>query len=82
MNDWFVPFVSGLLVMGYMVVAVFFLRFWRDSRDALFACFSAAFTLLAIGRALLGVIHPAEVLYVIRLIAFLLIIAAVVIKNR
>lgn len=74
--------MSGALAMGYAVAGLFFFRFWRETRDVLFGCFAAAFVLLAVGRALLGFVDPPEVLYVLRLIAFLLIIAAIVIKNR
>src|SRR5688572_13722616 len=41
-------FVAGLLVMGYAVAALFFLRFRRETRDRLFAFFAAAFALLAL----------------------------------
>ena len=78
-------FVAGLLVMGYTVSAVFFARFWRETRDRLFLFFAAAFGLLALQRTLLS---SADVLaldqtwyYVVRLIAYLLILAAIVDKN-
>ena len=75
-------FVSGALTMGYLVAALFFARFWRETRDPLFGWFAAAFLLLGIGRALLFVVEPLEILYVLRLIAFVLIIVAIVAKNR
>jgi membrane-associated PAP2 superfamily phosphatase len=79
-------FVAGLLVMGYAVAALFFLRFRRETRDRLFAFFAAAFALLALQRALLaaGPLLRIDELwyYVMRLLAFLLIIAAIVDKNR
>lgn len=75
-------FLSGSLTMGYAVAALFFLRFWKDSRDALFGYFAGAFLLLAAGRALLGFVEPAEILYTLRLGAFLLIIVAIIVKNR
>lgn len=78
-------FVAGLLVMGYTVSAVFFARFWRETHDRLFLFFSAAFGLLALQRTLLT---SADALaldptwyYVVRLIAYLLILAAIVDKN-
>lgn len=79
-------FVGGLLVMGYGIAAVFFLRFRRETGDRLFAFFAAAFALLALQRALLAAGPMFRVdetwYYVIRLLAFLLIIAAIVDKNR
>lgn len=79
---WIVPFLSGCLVMGYAVAAVFFFRFWRDTRDVLFGCFAAAFSLLAVVRALLPVVHPPEILYFLRLVAFSMILVAIALKNR
>jgi hypothetical protein len=75
-------FFSGLLTMGYVVAALYFLRFWRESRDTLFAYFSVGFALLALHRTLLPFVRPAEILYVIRLAAFLLIAFAILQKNR
>ena len=78
--------VSGMLVMGYAVITIYFLRFWRDTRDRLFLLFALAFVLLALQR--LGLtfldIHTANAtwLYVLRLSAFLLIIVAIIDKNR
>ena len=79
-------FISGLLVAGYLVAGLFFLRFWKQSRDRLFVFFAAAFGLLAAQRAALAALDrpaaEATWLYAIRLLAFLLILAAIVDKNR
>jgi len=75
-------FISGLLVMGYCVAGLFFLRFWRDSADRLFGWFALAFFLLAVQRVLTGLFINAEALLLIRLVAFLLIVAAIADKNR
>lgn len=78
--------LSGMLVAGYSVAALFFLKFWSTSRDRLFALFSAAFFLLALQRLLLAItrvyLEQQYGLYVLRLVAFLLIIFAIVDKNR
>jgi hypothetical protein len=78
-------FVAGLLVMGYAVSAVFFARFWRETRDRLFLFFAAAFGLLALQRTLLSSSDSLPLdqtwYYVVRLIAYLLILAAIVDKN-
>ena len=80
-----IELISGAIVMGYGLAALFFYRFWRQSRDRLFAIFALAFGVLGIQRILLSVTywssHPA-LLYSVRLAAFLLILAAIVDKNR
>ena len=51
-------FVSGLITMGFFAGGLFFFRFWRRTRDVLFAAFAVAFWLLALNQGLL-VIAPA-----------------------
>lgn len=79
-------FLQGISAAGAAISGLFFFRFWRDSRDALFAFFGAAFCLLALSWTLLGVIAPTEetrpYIYGLRLIAFVLIIAGMIDKNR
>jgi drug/metabolite transporter superfamily protein YnfA len=76
----------GALVVACGAVAVFFLRFARDTRDRLFACFGGAFFVLSAHWLLLGVIRPASefrpFLYLLRLAAFLLILVGIALKNR
>ena len=74
--------LSGILTMGYVVVSLFFLKFWRESHDRLFGLFALSFGLLAVQQALLPFVHAKEVLYAVRLLAFLLIVWAIVQKNR
>ncbi|HEU0014128.1 MAG TPA: DUF5985 family protein [Longimicrobium sp.] len=82
-------FVSGLLVAGYAVVGLFFLRFWRESGDRLFAWFALAFALLAVQRAGLAMLAGQEHaestetwFYALRALAYLVIIWAILDKNR
>lgn len=77
-----VLFVSGLLTTGYAIAALFFLRFWRDTHDRLFGLFATAFSILSLQRILITFTRLGDVVYVIRLAAFLLIIVAIVEKNR
>lgn len=81
----FGDFFSGLIAMGFAVCSAFFVRFWRRTSDSLFLVFSVAFFLLALNQALttlLGhVFEERSWLYVLRLIAFLIIIIAIVRKN-
>jgi Family of unknown function (DUF5985) len=82
----FTQMVSGAITMGYAVVGLFFLRFWRDTRDRLFLIFAIAFFILGVQRlALVLTRHMIETgteLYLVRLFAFLLILAAIIDKNR
>jgi peptidoglycan/LPS O-acetylase OafA/YrhL len=86
MGDAVTVLVSGLLVMGYAVAGLFFLRFWRETRDRLFGIFAGAFWLLALQRTLLALSQNPDNeqvwLYGIRLLAFVLILYAIVDKNR
>ncbi len=79
-------FLSGAVAFGFFVCGLFFLRFWYRTRDGLFLSFCVAFVLLGFGQALLALANiPTEErspLYLIRLIAFVIIIAAIVRKNR
>ena len=75
----------GATVMACGVAAVFFLRFWRKTRDRLFALFSLAFWLLMLNWLALAFTVRDEVrtaLYAIRLVAFLVILLAIFDKNR
>jgi hypothetical protein len=79
-------FISGMLATGYVVVATYFLRFWRQTGDRLFAFFAAAFALLFVQRVALALashlVHDTAWYYLIRLLAFGLIIMAIADKNR
>jgi hypothetical protein len=77
-----IVFLSGVLTLGYAVAALYFLRFWRESRDPLFGWFAAAFALLACQRLILVTIRENDILYVVRLAAFIMILVAIVQKNR
>ena len=80
-----IPFLSGAIVAGYLVAGLFFLRFWKKTRDRLFAAFAFAFWLLGLNQALLAFSNvPAEErswLYLLRLAAFVLILVAIWHKN-
>jgi hypothetical protein len=80
-----IPFLSGAIVAGFLVAGLFFLRFWRATRDSLFAAFAAAFWLLGLNQALLTFSNvPAEErswLYLLRLSAFVIILVAIWRKN-
>jgi hypothetical protein len=68
------------------VIALFFLRFYRTSRDRIFLFFFGAFGAFAVHWLALAIANPESetrhLIFLIRLVAFLLIIAGVVDKNR
>jgi peptidoglycan/LPS O-acetylase OafA/YrhL len=78
--------ITGAVTALYVVACLFFLKFWKQSRDRLFAFFALAFFILAMQRVALAVTTQTNentiFLYSIRLIAFLLILAAIIDKNR
>ncbi len=78
--------IAGALGAGYAVAGLFFAKFWSRTRDRLFAIFALAFWLLAIQRIAIVLsdrwLEDATPLYVLRLAAFLLILVAIVDKNR
>ena len=78
-------FLSGAVTLGFATAALFFLRFWRDTRDELFLAFAAAFLLLGAGQAILALGGIPDELrswaYLVRLVAFLIILFAILRKN-
>ena len=80
-----IPFLAGAVSAGFLVAGLFFLRFWKKSRDGLFGAFAIAFWLLGLNQALLTFSSvPAEErtwLFLLRLAAFVLILAAIWRKN-
>jgi hypothetical protein len=79
-------FLLGVIVMCSLVAAGFFARFWAATRDPLFLGFAAAFALEGLNRmAFLFLDKPSvgdEVIYGVRLVSYLLILAAIANKNR
>jgi hypothetical protein len=79
-------FLLGVIVTFSLVAAAFFARFWLATRDLLFLGFSAAFALEGLNRmAFLFLDKPNagdEVIYGVRLLSYLLILAAIANKNR
>ena len=78
--------LSGMLVAFYATIALFFLKFWFAARDRLFALFALAFGVLAIQRFALSITTAAfedqTAFYLLRLAAFVIIIVAIIDKNR
>jgi Fe2+ transport system protein B len=72
--------------MGCGVAGLMFLRHWTRTRERLFLFFAAAFFTMAANRLALVVLGEGQEgttwVYLVRLAAFLLILIAIVEKNR
>jgi hypothetical protein len=89
-----VIFLSGVSFTAFSASALFFYKFWRASHDRFFLCFAIACELIALERfaslflpATLESLWTPEAeatywLYLIRLVAFVLILFAIIDKNR
>ena len=79
-------FLSGVSFANFALIAGFFYRFWIKTKDRFFLMFGLAFAMLAAERAILIVFDvPNETrtyVYLIRLLAFVLIIVGIIQKNR
>lgn len=79
-------FLLGVIVTASLVAAAYFFKFWRRTRDVLFLGFAAAFLIEGLNRlTFLFLDQPNEgtpVVYTVRLFSYLLILAAIVQKNR
>lgn len=83
MNDM----LLGAIAACSFVAGLFFLRFWKSSRDRFFLFFAGAFWIEAANRTALALAGPSvteniPIFYLIRFTAFGLILAAILDKNR
>lgn len=78
--------LAGGMIVAAAAVALFFLRFWRRSRDRLFLWFAIAFFVLALDRLVLslGGGAPGDWIWIygVRFVAFALLLVAIIDKNR
>lgn len=78
--------MGGAIAMASLTIALFFVRFWRTTHDRFFLYFASSFALEAVNRVLFLVTNlqsenePA--FYLIRLAAYVLILVAILEKNR
>jgi uncharacterized membrane protein HdeD (DUF308 family) len=79
-------FVSGATMTAALVVALVFFRHWRQTRDRLFLGFALGFLVFGVSRLILAFLEEDDegrvFVYGLRLLAFLLILAAIIDKNR
>ncbi|HEX3570002.1 MAG TPA: DUF5985 family protein [Acidobacteriaceae bacterium] len=78
-------FLLGVICTCSVLAGLFFLKFWRRTRDTLFLAFGIAFLIEGINRAALVDLpapnqgHPIN--YIVRLLAALIILAGILHKN-
>ena len=72
--------------MASLVAGLFFLRFWRDTRDRFFLFFAVSFIIEGVNRAALALTsnlnEERPFFYFVRFISFLLIFVAILHKNQ
>lgn len=77
--------LAGGIATASLIAGLFFLRFWRQTRDRFFMFFAASFLIEGLNRfalyALAGLDDQHPIYYVIRLVAYGLIVWAIVDKN-
>jgi hypothetical protein len=78
-------FLAGAVTLGFLVASGFFVRFWRKTGERLFLAFGVAFTFLALNQAAATYLEAGDertvYAYALRVIGFVLILAAIVDKN-
>lgn len=78
--------LTGAIAMACVTISLFFFSFWRNTRDRFFLFFATSFLLEAANRILLGLarLHSEDTpaYYLIRLMAYGLILIAIIDKNR
>lgn len=81
-----IDFLAGGSAVAAAGIALYFARYWRQTADRFFLLFALAFGVFGVNRLALTLVDDESEsrpwLYLLRLGAFLLIIAAVVEKNR
>jgi len=78
-------FLLGVIATSSITAGVFFLKFWRATRDSFFLAFAASFIIEGLNRCgILLLQKPNEGspwIYSVRLLSLLLILAAILKKN-
>lgn len=78
--------LTGAIAMASATISLFFFAFWRSTRDRFFLLFGTSFLLEGLNRILIGMANfkgeDEPLYYVIRLVAYGLILIAVLDKNR
>lgn len=86
MNDPIYQFMAGAICVMFYIVALFFWQFYRKIGDRFFLLFSISFHIFAVERCALVLLSISDesrsFLYMVRFIAFVIILIAIIDKNR
>lgn len=86
MTNTLASMLMGAVAMASLVAMLFFLRFWRLTRDSFFFLFAVGFGIDGMTRSVLGLneisAEAEPFFYVARLVTFGTIIFAIIQKNR
>jgi hypothetical protein len=78
--------LNGAIAMASLVIAMFFLHYWARTRDRFFLLFSLSFFIQCLNRVLMvelpGASESSALFYSIRFFSYLLILFAILDKNR
>lgn len=78
-------FLLGVIATASVTAGLFFIKFWRSTRDWFFLAFAASFIIEGLNRAAVALLdNPSETTgwtYVVRLLSLLLILSAILKKN-
>jgi hypothetical protein len=80
-------FAHGFVFAAFMIIGLVFYKYYIRTKDRFFLMFSASFLLLAIERVVIALMNANDAeagpsVYLIRLLSFSVIIAAILDKNR
>ena len=79
-------FLNGGSCIAAAAIALFFVRFWRETGDRFFVLFAVAFGVFSLNRIALAALdddsEARTVVYLARALAFGLILVAIIDKNR
>jgi hypothetical protein len=85
MNSMLLDFLAGANSLGFILIALYFLKFWRRTRDPFFGGFAIAFFIMGVGRVVEAISRNTHAstpaVYIFRLLAFAIIIFAIAQKN-
>ena len=79
------PMLVGAFIMASSVVSLFFFRFWKTTHDRFFLFFALSFAIEGVNRIIMEFSHTPDhkpLVYLMRLLAYLLIIWAILDKNK
>lgn len=79
------PMLVGAFIMASLIVSLFFFRFWKTTRDRFFLFFAFSFAIEGVNRIILEFTNISEhkpLAYLLRLLAYTLIIVAILDKNK